>query len=218
MTLHEEHTRTRNAERTKRLVLDAAERLFAERGFVGTSMRDIADASGVSQPLIQYHFEHKDGLYAAALRRAVEAYAARFPEAAHVTDQPVDISCEMHRLFTFLQENRLQIRMIGWARLEGKHELVTGCENLRRAMVQRIEFAQQQGHVRTDIDARALGVMLEGLLFSWFENRALNEMLFPEGMDDDAFLRSAIAMLERGASPAAHEASIDVAAMSEGQR
>jgi TetR/AcrR family transcriptional regulator len=200
MTIHEESTRTRNPERTKRAVLDAAERLFAERGFVGTSMRDIADASGVSQPLIQYHFDHKDGLYAAALRRAVEAYAARFPEAAHVTDQPLDVACEMQRLFTFLQENQLQVRMIGWARLEGKHELVTGCESLRRAMVQRIECAQQQGRVRSDIKAASLGVMLEGLLFSWFENRSLNARLFPEGIDDNVFLRSAIALFERGVS------------------
>lgn len=201
MTLNEETTRTRNPERTKRAVLDAAEQLFAERGFVGTSMRDIAEASGVSQPLIQYHFAHKDGLYAAALRRAVEAYAARFPEAALVTDEPVDIAEDMQRLFTFLHENPLQIRMIGWSRLEGKHELVTGCENLRRAMVQRIECAQRQGQVRCDVDARSLAVMLEGLLFSWFENRALNGMLFEDGTDDQAFLREAIAVLQRGIAP-----------------
>lgn len=196
--MSEDSPRTRNPERTKLAVLDAAERLFAERGFVGTSMRDIADSSGISQPLIQYHFVNKDGLYAAALRRAVETYAARFPDAALVTDQPVDVETEMGRLFSFLQENPLQIRMIGWARLEGKHDLVTGCEELRRALVQRIECGQKQGHVRTDITAASLAVMLEGLIFHWFENRQLNAKLFVDDLDDAGYLRDAIALLSRG--------------------
>jgi TetR/AcrR family transcriptional regulator len=182
-------------------VLDAAERLFGERGFGSTSMRDIAEESGVSQPLIQYHFEHKDNLYEAALRRAVETYAARFPEAALITDEPIDVATEMRRIFTFFKENRLQVRMIGWARLEGKSHLVTGCEHLRRAMIQRIECAQREGKVRTDLDATHIGVMLEGILFSWFENRSLNEQVFTGEMNDEAFLESAIAMLQRGVSP-----------------
>jgi TetR/AcrR family transcriptional regulator len=193
-----EATRTRNPERTKRAVLDAAEKLFAERGFTGTSMRDVADASGISQPLIQYHFGHKEGLYEAALRRAVEAYAARFPEAAYVADQPVDLRTELTRIFEFMRENPLQCRLVGWARLEDKHELVTGCEMLRRAMVGRIECAQKQGTIRDDIDATTLTVMLEGLIFYWFENRSLNAQIFPQELDDDAYLRKAIAMVERG--------------------
>jgi len=193
-----ESTRTRNPERTKLAVLDAAEQLFAERGFVGTSMRDIADASGVSQPLIQYHFNHKDGLYEAALRRAVEAYAARFPEAARVADQPADLRTELKRIFSFMQENPLQTRLVGWARLENKSELVTGCEMLRRAMVGRLQRAQEQGLVRRDVDATAMTVMLEGLIFYWFENRSLNAQIIPADLDDDTYLEQTIAIVERG--------------------
>jgi TetR/AcrR family transcriptional regulator len=201
LRVNAESTRTRNPAGTKRAVLDAAERLFAEHGFAGTSMRDIAEASGISQPLIQHHFGHKDDLYAAVLRLAVERYAARFPDAARVTDQPVDIRTEMSRIFTFLRENELQIRMIGWARLERKHELVSGCDELRRALVLRIERAQQLGLVREDIDAASLAVMLEGLIIHWFENRPLNARLFAELPEDDAYLARAIALLERGFAP-----------------
>jgi TetR/AcrR family transcriptional regulator len=196
-----ESTRTRNPAGTKRAVLEAAEQLFADRGFAGTSMRDIADASGVSQPLIQHHFGHKEDLYAAVVRLAVERYAAQFPDAARITDQPVDLRTEMSRLFTFLRENALQIRMVGWARLERRHELVAGCDDLRRAMVLRIERAQQLGLVRDDIDSASLAVMLEGLVFHWFDNRSLNARLFDETPNDDAYLAKAIALLERGFSP-----------------
>lgn len=196
-----ESARTRNPEGTKRAVLDAAEQLFAERGFAGTSMRDISDASGVSQPLIQHHFGSKDGLYGSVLRRAVENYAARFPEAARVTDEPVDVQAEIERLFQFVRDYPLQMRIVGWARLEGKQGLVTGCEALRCAMVRRIERGQELGIVRNDIDAPSLAVMLEGLIFYWFENRLLNAPLFPAGPDDDAYVRKAVALLERGFAP-----------------
>ncbi len=77
-----EPVRSRDPEGTKRLVLDSAERLFSERGFAGTSIRDVALASGVSHPLIQHHFSTKEGLYRAVIRRCGEEYSARFPEAA----------------------------------------------------------------------------------------------------------------------------------------
>src|SRR3954470_16733839 len=114
-----EPTRVRDPAGTKRAVLDAAERLFAERGFAGTSLRDIATASGVSHPLIQHHFVTKEGLYVAVLSRCSEEYVERFPDLIGVTDQPVDLRTEMTRLFVFLRENGPILRIIGWARLEG---------------------------------------------------------------------------------------------------
>ena len=197
-----ETVRTRNPERTRCAALDAAERLFAERGFAGTSMREIAEASGISQPLIQHHFGHKEDLYAAALSRAVEAYIARFPEAALVTDQPIDLPGEMKRLFMFTRESTLALRMVEWARLEGRYDLVSRAGCLRGAMIGRIARAQQLGLVRDDIDAASLAVMLEALVFHWVENRALNAELFPDGSDDDAYLGKAVALFERGSASA----------------
>ncbi|RQU27052.1 TetR/AcrR family transcriptional regulator [Burkholderia cenocepacia] len=60
----------RTVETSKReRVLDVAERLFAEGGFDGVSMRDIASAAEVGLPLIVYHFETKMGLYRALFER-----------------------------------------------------------------------------------------------------------------------------------------------------
>ena len=59
----------RDSEATRCAALDAAQHLFAEKGFAGTSMRDIAALSGVSQPLIHYHFGSKEGLYRAVKER-----------------------------------------------------------------------------------------------------------------------------------------------------
>ncbi|MBK1824526.1 MULTISPECIES: TetR/AcrR family transcriptional regulator [Burkholderia cepacia complex] len=58
-------------------VLDVAERLFAEGGFDGVSMRDIASAADVGLPLIVYHFETKMGLYRALFERRKTVLDAR---------------------------------------------------------------------------------------------------------------------------------------------
>lgn len=58
-------------------VLDAAERLFAEGGFDGVSMRDIAAAAEVGLPLIVYHFETKQNLYRALFDRRKTLFEAR---------------------------------------------------------------------------------------------------------------------------------------------
>ncbi len=59
----------KNGERTRLLILDAAETLFSEHGLDGVSMRDISDAAGVTLALVHYHFKSKDGLYRAAIER-----------------------------------------------------------------------------------------------------------------------------------------------------
>jgi AcrR family transcriptional regulator len=60
------------ATETRDSILNVAEELFAERGFHGVSVREIAERAGVRQSLIHYHFSNKETLYAAAYaRRAI---------------------------------------------------------------------------------------------------------------------------------------------------
>lgn len=57
---------------TKERLLDAAERLFADRGFEGASMRAVTQAAGASVSSANYHFGSKEELLGAVLRRRVE--------------------------------------------------------------------------------------------------------------------------------------------------
>src|SRR5208283_4141714 len=54
---------------TKEKIMDAAEKLFARRGFHGTSVRAITGAAGVDLALVNYHFGSKKQLLAAVLER-----------------------------------------------------------------------------------------------------------------------------------------------------
>jgi AcrR family transcriptional regulator len=53
--------------RTRDALLQQAARLFAERGFRGTSVEDIGAACGVSGPAVYKHFSSKDALLARLL-------------------------------------------------------------------------------------------------------------------------------------------------------
>jgi TetR/AcrR family transcriptional regulator, regulator of cefoperazone and chloramphenicol sensitivity len=55
---------------------DAAVRLFAERGVAGTSVRDIAEAAGVTAGLITHHFGSKERLKAAVDELMIEVFTA----------------------------------------------------------------------------------------------------------------------------------------------
>jgi AcrR family transcriptional regulator len=59
----------RDADRTRRQVLDAAEKLFARRGYEATSLADIGTAAGVSRGTPSYFFGSKEQLYDAVLER-----------------------------------------------------------------------------------------------------------------------------------------------------
>ncbi|MGO8998654.1 MAG: TetR/AcrR family transcriptional regulator [Polyangiaceae bacterium] len=54
-------------------ILDEATQLFAERGYEGTSMADLAERVGLRKASLFHHFASKEVLYAAVLARLIEA-------------------------------------------------------------------------------------------------------------------------------------------------
>lgn len=65
--------RVRDDRSTRDMILDAAERRFAEKGFSGVSVRQIASDAGLkNQASLYHHFKNKQALYEAVLERGVE--------------------------------------------------------------------------------------------------------------------------------------------------
>ena len=62
-------TRQRDAQRSRRAILDAAEQLFAWHGYAVTSMREIPIAAGLARATPGYFFGSKEALYQAVLHR-----------------------------------------------------------------------------------------------------------------------------------------------------
>jgi TetR/AcrR family transcriptional regulator, regulator of cefoperazone and chloramphenicol sensitivity len=59
-------------EETRARIVNAALRMFGERGFDGASTRDIATSAGVNAPALQYYFDNKDGVYLACVEHIVK--------------------------------------------------------------------------------------------------------------------------------------------------
>lgn len=75
---------------TRERILDAARDLFAERGYRGTTVRDITTAAKANIAAIGYYFESKDGLYAAVLQSLVGPLDERVRWACHLPRPPLD--------------------------------------------------------------------------------------------------------------------------------
>jgi AcrR family transcriptional regulator len=57
---------------TRDRLLETATALFAEKGYAGTSVREIVDQAGVSKPVLYYYFKSKEGLFYAILEWAAD--------------------------------------------------------------------------------------------------------------------------------------------------
>jgi AcrR family transcriptional regulator len=62
--------RTRDAERTRADILAVATREFADQGFAGARINEIADKTSTTKRMIYYYFGSKEGLYVAVLEQA----------------------------------------------------------------------------------------------------------------------------------------------------
>lgn len=55
-------------------ILQAAEALFAEKGYAATRVQEITDAAGVNKALLYYYFEDKRALYVALMEDGIDAF------------------------------------------------------------------------------------------------------------------------------------------------
>jgi TetR/AcrR family transcriptional regulator len=159
------------AESTRNTILDAAEKMFAARGFAGTSMRELAREAQTSQALLHHHFGTKIGLYDAVKRRFTERYnAERMPE-VEVTEDLSVVGGAVLGYFEFLRANPNLSRLSSWARLEGDRKPWGGEDEIWRSLLTWAEQAKARGQLRSDIDPKLLLVLGAGAVQFWFDNR-----------------------------------------------
>jgi len=111
-------------ERTAERILDAAEELFAERGYAGATLRDVATRVGVRPPSLYNHFASKDALYAAVLERGIGPLIELLARSAAA---PAEEASDPGRLVTEVME--ILVRRPGLPRLV-LHETLAGGQRL----------------------------------------------------------------------------------------
>jgi AcrR family transcriptional regulator len=88
-------------------ILDAAEAVFAERGFHGARIQDIAERARIAVGTVYNHFEHKDQVLAALLEERGDAMHAQFLAAPDDPRAfPARLTARIARLLDYVREHR----------------------------------------------------------------------------------------------------------------
>jgi AcrR family transcriptional regulator len=80
LAMVERWTRERRLEHTRSLLVDAAEQVFGEKGFLAATLDDIAQAAGYTKGAIYKHFSTKEDLFLAVSDRYWRRYFDNFTE------------------------------------------------------------------------------------------------------------------------------------------
>ncbi|MFG1494639.1 TetR/AcrR family transcriptional regulator [Halobacteriovorax sp. ZH4_bin.1] len=84
---------------TRDIILATASRLFADRGYDNTSIRDIAKEADANVSAINYHFKSKAGLYAEVLNENVLRMRERLDEIKGKLTSTEDLAIEIYKYF-----------------------------------------------------------------------------------------------------------------------
>lgn len=148
---------------TRDAIIDAAERLFIDKGYHGTRVSEVARLADVSIGSIYVHFENKEGLYAALMERAL-SIEARYFDAIFEDDAIPDLEKIIslgEAYLQFFRDHPAYFRMLMIPHEdvpEATAETAIGRQVVERGSRQREQLAQviassiEQGVLRDDID------------------------------------------------------------------
>ncbi len=162
--------RAAEARETRRDLIEAALELFAEKGFYGVSLRDIARAVGVQQATIYHHFASKEALFEAVIADPVgEGVHCGPPALPEFSGGPDDLPAYLERIllltlekFALLKERkRFKVLLTDGVRLaqEGKVNYFERTAALREPMLRVFASLMDRGYLRRQ------DPMLVGMLF-----------------------------------------------------
>lgn len=104
----DKNNKSKNCDNAKERLLDAAEQLFAEKGFDGVPVRDITSLASCNVAAINYHFGGKDNLYLEIVkRRMVDLREIRINSINEVMSKPAATLEDLLRTFSWAFLNPL---------------------------------------------------------------------------------------------------------------
>jgi AcrR family transcriptional regulator len=104
--------RTRDPAEKRARAMEAARRLFSERGYAATTTADVARHAGVSEGTLFHHFGSKEGLLAAVAGEYGRGLAAAMFEAAPLGPTPPSADEMLRRAFAFVREQGTLARLL----------------------------------------------------------------------------------------------------------
>ncbi len=207
--------RPKNADgqRTRQAILDAALDLFAEKGFFGTSLRDVATAVGVRESALYNYFAGKDALFDALLtahqhskmERMAPIAAAPIADGRALLEQFALASLEAfeepreQKLHRILMSDGIRLAKVG--RINLYERMSSGRDQLHELLRRLI----REGWLRR-AEVGVLGIAFFSPLFMWRQLRAIDAPL-PMIRQPRAFARQHVEQFLVGAGAPAVRAA-----------
>ena len=180
--------RTRDeAAETRSSILDAAERVFSERGVSHTSLEDIAKAAGVTRGAIYWHFRNKSELFSAMVNRVslpIEEIVARsadnenesplvlLKEAAVSALKRTATDPQCQRVFDIVTHKCEYLEDMADVKERISH-IKCGCvERTERAIRNAIKRGLLPKTLNARLAAVGLDAMIYGLIANWLADRS----------------------------------------------
>lgn len=178
--------KTRDAEGTKAQILDAAEQLFAGRGFSGTSLAKISKASGISVGLILYHFKSKEKLYKEVIERISRRYVDVFQGLREQHLSPPDMMRDsLKSVFDFWRTDNTYNRISLWAYLERRDNTSITEASLTAGLAAYLKSQQDGGRFPKSIHPVVFLSMIIGPVHFWLRYKTrYAEILHLEETDE----------------------------------
>lgn len=155
---------------TETRLLDAAEEVFAERGFRAASTSEIARRARVNKTLIHYYFRSKEGLYQATMQR-IGRQMAPFLEDLAITDPVEALVAATRRYVHLLADHPRYVRLCAYETLEGveTHGDMEMYDRLMDAVSNAIARGVDRGLFRAE-DPRHVHASVLGMCRFFFEH------------------------------------------------
>ncbi|HEY7681128.1 MAG TPA: TetR/AcrR family transcriptional regulator [Gemmatimonadales bacterium] len=162
----------RNPVRTREAILDAAEHLFAQRGYEATSLTDVGAAAGVSRGTPGYFFGSKEQLYRDVLERCLERVRAavrsgRERALASEESPEVVLAGAVGEYFDFILANPDFVRLLEREALDGGRHLATLPPHLGAAQ-EALGAIMMELAIDPADTAEARHLLVSMLALSWF--------------------------------------------------
>lgn len=190
--------RTRDPEAKRALAVEAARRLFAERGYAATTTADVARHAGVSEGILFHHFGSKEGLLAAVAGEYGRGLAEAMFGAAPLGPGLPSSAEMLGRAFSFVREQGTLARILVLSPDPGSRETA------RRASREQIVAALSGAFA--DWSARGLlrpmdPQIVAELLFALVEAALTQCFVHGDGEREEEYLRETVRCVEGALAP-----------------
>ena len=183
-------------ESTRKSILKSAYNLFVERGFEGSSMRDIAERAGIKASSIYNHFDNKEQIFKEVfierhpLFRILDILDGAIGETADelLTNASNRLYKEINR-----EPNLLNLFFVELVEMKGKHipeAIITNFPHDSTFMRGIFEMKSELRDIREPVLVRALiGTVFANVMFRWFVGDSKPKRWGSQAEMTDVFLR-----------------------------